>query len=110
MSATREATGHSPLPWYFDDLRKEVYAHDKGFVCGFGVSPYMQEHELQVCQADAQLIVTAVNERERLREILRLTDALIVKLYDEDAIPNLMQYEVDGLRGQIHAALSDQNE
>lgn len=110
-SATKEAAGHSPLPWYFDELRKEVYAHDKGFVCGFDVSPYMQEHEFQVCLADAQLIVTAVNERERLREALRQTRQCITGhvciINWSDATREIQTREAQRVVELIDVALND---
>lgn len=46
------------------------------------------------------------NSYDSLRVAAQAAEALIVKLYDKAAIPSLMQYEVDGVRDQIRAALN----
>lgn len=46
-------------------------------------------------------LLEALNQAAKLAQD---ADDLIVKLYDADAIPTLMQYEVDGLRGRLHKA------
>jgi hypothetical protein len=102
MAEMIDETRHSPLPWYFDEPRYEVYAHDKGLVCNFDVSPYMEEHELEVVRADAAMIVTAVNERERLRAALaHVRDAF----WSEDEplderVDYLQRYAKDALNGE----------
>lgn len=77
--ATKEATNHSPLPWraYKSSREKDKWyvAEDSGdtpayetSITGWGC--------VQQSEANAKLIVTAVNERERLRAaIQRFVDA-----------------------------------
>lgn len=53
-------------------------------------------------------VKSSPSDAEQLMELRKLAqdaDGLIVKLYDQDAIPTLMQYEVDGLRGRLHKAI-----
>ena len=73
---------HSPTPWRVENVNQtyHVEAADGGFVALF------------VSEADAALIVEAVNERDRLRDlILRLVDAL-------GFFSDLENHEIDLLR------------
>lgn len=78
-----ERREHSPLPWYFvDEPRYEIYAHDKGLVCNFDVSPYMEDHEVETCRADAELIIQAVNQHATLTEQRDLLVAALCALLE----------------------------
>ena len=82
MSTNKEAAEHSRLPW-------EVFEHD--FICS-GETTVAElgytELSKEVRRANAELIVTAVNERERLREALRQVHAALpsgIRLSEREA-------------------------
>src|ERR1043165_6739244 len=91
MVETRRAKCNTrPNPgWEFDDITDKWERH--------AFSAFM---DLQV--AEAEVI--------RLRDAADAAEKLIVALYDKDAIPTLMQYEVDKVRSKLRAALQPQAE
>lgn len=62
--ATKEAMGHGPLPWQWLPDEGQFIVDAKGNI--------VAEIPCQGCNPiDGEFLVTAVNERERLREALR---------------------------------------
>lgn len=67
---------HSPTPWRVENINQtyHVAAADGGFVALF------------VSEADAALIVEAVNERDRLRDIVRRLEDEYEQLEERDTV------------------------
>lgn len=70
----------------------------------------LAEHGTSAEAVVNNFIERLLRERLALQEAAEAADALIVKLYHEEVIPPLMQYEVDGVREQLRAALHPQPE
>lgn len=70
----------------------------------------LQQHGTSAKEVVNGFIEQLLRERLALQEAAEAADALIVKLYHEEVIPPLMQYEVDGVREQLRAALHPQPE
>lgn len=75
--ATKEAMGHSPLPWKLTDEAVGCAVCAKNGVDSYGVRDAknelvcVSEHDsFAPSRSDCEFIITAVNERERLREVL----------------------------------------
>lgn len=106
---TMNKTKHSPLPWQrFDSDSLEIMAADSHEVCN--VFQCGGIREINEAEANTELIITAVNERERLREALH-TAVHVVRSYQHgNSAPDLADDFVSRAAALLNETMPNQPE